>query len=90
MDPPSLNPLTPAQIAALEAGDGFMVGHDPATNRDYLLIDRIDPTIDDDYIRAKLAEAQASIDRGDIAEWDVNDLKSDLRQRLSRQSSSQS
>lgn len=85
MDSPSLNPLTPAQIAALEAGDGFMVGRDPATNRDYLLIDQTESTIDDDCIRRKLAEAQASIDRGDVAEWDVDALKSELRQRLAQQ-----
>jgi len=87
MDTPSLNPLTPAQIAALEAGDGFMVGHDPATNRDYVLIDQVEATIDDEYIRTKLAEAQASIDRGEVAEWDVDALKSELRLRLGQQSS---
>lgn len=90
MDTPSLNPLTPAQIAALEAGDGFMVGHDPATNRDYVLIDQVEATIDDEYIRTKLAEAQASIDRGEVAEWDVDALKSELRVRLGQQSSQQS
>jgi hypothetical protein len=90
MDTPSLNPLTPAQIAALEAGDGFMVGHDPATNRDYVLIDQVEATIDDEYIRTKLAEAQASIDRGEVAEWDVDALKSELRLRLGQQSSQQS
>jgi hypothetical protein len=41
-------------------------------------------TIDDEYIREKLAEAQADMDRGDYAEWDVDEIKRELRDRLAK------
>jgi len=90
MDTPSLNPLTPEQIAALEAGDGIMVGQDPTTHRVYLLMEQVEPTIDDDYVREKLAEAQASIDRGDVAEWDVSEITSAARSRIAQRQAKQS
>jgi len=42
----------------------------------------IEPTLDDDYIREKLAEAQASIDRGEVMEWNVEEVKAEVRRRL--------
>lgn len=83
METPYLNPLTPQQVAALEAGNGLMVGEDPATHRVYMLIEQVAPSIDDAYVQEKLAEAQASIDRGESADWDVEEIKAVVRQRLS-------
>jgi len=83
METPYLNPLTPQQIAALEAGNGLMVGEDPATHRVYMLIEQVAPSLDDAYVREKLAEAQASIDRGEAAEWNVDEIKAAVRKRLS-------
>jgi hypothetical protein len=85
METPYLNPLTPQQIAALEAGDGLMVGQDPTTHRTYLLIEQVEPTLSEDYIRGKLDEAQASIDRGAAVDWDVEEIKAEVRQRISQQ-----
>jgi hypothetical protein len=82
MESSFLNPLTPQQIAALEAGNGLMVGEDPATHRVYMLIEQVVPSIDDDYVRARLAEAQSSIDRGQVADWNVDEIKAVVRQRL--------
>jgi hypothetical protein len=85
MDQPSPNPLTAEQIAALEAGGGVMFGEDPATHRLYLLIEQVEPTVDDDYVREKLDEAQASIDRGEAADWDVEDIKAEVKRRMNSQ-----
>jgi hypothetical protein len=84
MEASSLNPLTPQQIAALEAGNGLMVGEDPSTHRVYMLIEQVKPTIDDDYVRGKLQDAQASIDRGDMADFDIEEIKADVRERLAQ------
>lgn len=84
MDVPSVNPLTPQQIAALEAGDGIMFAQDPATQRTYVLIEQAESTIDDAYLREKLDEAQASIDRGDVADWNVDEVLAVVRQRIAR------
>ena len=40
------------------------------------------PTIDDDYVRQKLAEAQADVDQGRVALWDVEAVKEEVRRRI--------
>jgi hypothetical protein len=85
MNSPSPNPLTAEQIAALEAGGGVMFGEDPATHRMYLLIEQVEPTVGDDYVRAKLDEAQASIDRGEAVDWSVDEITAEVRRRLESQ-----
>lgn len=77
-------PLTPEQLAAIHAGGGFARCEDPATHVRYQLIQLQPITIDDDYVRAKLAEAQADCDRGDVADWDVDAVKKELNDRLAR------
>ncbi|MCI0332720.1 MAG: hypothetical protein L0228_05815 [Planctomycetes bacterium] len=77
-------PLTPEQLAAITAGGGFARCEDPTTHVHYHLIQYEPPTLDDDYIREKLAEAQADIDRGDYADWDLDEIKSELRDRLAK------
>jgi hypothetical protein len=85
MESPSLNPLTDAQIAALEAVGGVGLGEHFVTHRTYLLIEQIEPTVDDDYVREKLDEAQASIDRGEAGDWDVHEIKAEVRRRMESQ-----
>lgn len=75
--------LTPEQLAALAEGDGYACVQDPQTGNFYVLIEQHEPTLDDDYVREKLKESQASIDRGEVFEWNVEDVKAKVRKRLS-------
>ena len=81
MEVNSLTPLTPEQLVALEAGKGIVHAQDPATHRTYLLIEEIDPTIDDEYVREKLGEGLSSIEAGEVSDWDVDQFKDQLRKR---------
>ncbi len=83
MEISSQTPLTPEQIAAVNAGGGYARCEDPATHEVYHLIRQGNQSlIDDDYIREKLAEAQADIEQGKFAEWNVEEIKQELRQRF--------
>ena len=75
-------PLTPEQLAAMNAGGGFAHCEDPITHLRYHIVQYEPPTIDDDYVRAKLAEAQADIDEGRVAELDTSEIKRQLRERF--------
>lgn len=77
-------PLTPEQLAAINAGGGFARCEDPTTHVRYHLIQFEPSTIDDEYIREKPAEAQADMDRGDYAEWNVDEIKRELQARLAK------
>lgn len=81
MEASPLIPMTPEQIAALEAGGSIVRAQDPKTNRHYLLIEQIEPTLDEQYVREKLAEGLASIEAGEVSDWDVDEFKDQLRQR---------
>jgi hypothetical protein len=85
MEISGLYPLTPEQISALEAGGGIMHGQDPLTRRKYLLIEQIEPTISDEYVRDKLREGLSDIDAGKVTDWNAEDFKSQLlRRHMSR------
>jgi hypothetical protein len=89
MEPAQIAPLTPEQLAAITAGGGFARCEDPTTHVQYQLIQIETPSIDDNYIRAKLAEAQAGVDRGDCHEWNVEEIKREVyERRTNRQSGS--
>jgi hypothetical protein len=82
MDLPSPAPLTPEQLAAVNSGDGYARFIDPSTCVVYHLIAQTEPvTVDDEHVREKLAEAQADVDRGDVAEWNAAEIKQELRDR---------
>lgn len=81
MEAPNLIPMTPEQIAALDAGESFVQAQDPATHRRYLLIEQIEPKLDDEYVREKLAEGLASSKAGEVSDWDVEEFKRQLRQQ---------
>lgn len=81
MEAPNLIPMTPEQIAALDAGETFVHAQDPATHRRYLLIEQVEPTLDDEYVREKLAQGLASIEAGEVSDWNVEEFKQQLRER---------
>ena len=81
--------LTPEQLAAIKAGGGFAHFEDTKNHVHYHLVQYEPPTLDDDYIREKLAEAQASIDRGDVADWNVEELKREFREAFAKNSRQQ-
>ncbi len=82
MDTPRQVPLSPEQIAAIQAGGGVAHVEDPTTHRVYLLVEQgRAPTLSDDYFRAKVAAGLAEADRGESQPWDVEALKADLRGR---------
>ncbi len=82
MEPTHQVSLTPEQLAAITAGGGFAQCEDPVTHVQYQLI-QVDPSaVDDDYIREKIAEAQDDVDNGNIAEWNLNEIKQKLHARL--------
>jgi hypothetical protein len=71
--------LTPEQIAALKVSNGFARCQDPTTQVVYYLI-RCEPvTIDDEYIRQKIDEANG----GELVPWNLAEIKAELRRRLS-------
>ena len=84
MNEPLPVPLSPEQLAAVQAGDGYAHLVDPNTQQIYLLAESAVPTVDEDYVCEKLDEAQASVDRGDIADWSLNEMKNEVRQRIAQ------
>ena len=84
MDSAHQAPLTPEQLAAINAGGGLAHCEDPVTHVQYQLIQLQPSTVDDDYIRAMLAEAQASVERGEVSDWNVEEIKGEARSRLAR------
>ena len=80
MDTPYQVPLTPEQLAAINAGGGFAHCQDPATHVQYELIQREPMTIDDDYIREKVAEAYSDPDG--FKPLDMAAIKAELQRRL--------
>ena len=73
-------PLTPEQLAAINAGGGFAHCEDPTTHVHYQLIQCEPRTIDDDYIRAKIEEAYA--DPAGFKPLDMAAIKAELQRRL--------
>jgi hypothetical protein len=74
--------VTPEQVAAVAAGNGFAHAEDPITHRVYLLVEQGQaPNLADDYFRQQLAEGLAESERGESEPWDVAAMKSDLRRR---------
>jgi hypothetical protein len=75
-------PITPEQLAAVSAGNGFAHIEDPASHRVFLLVEQGSaPTLSDDYFRERIAAGIAERDRGECQVWDVEQLKADLLQR---------
>jgi hypothetical protein len=76
-------PLTPEQIAAVQAGGGFACCEDPATHTVYHLIQQDEPpTLDDDYFREKIAEADEDIAKHGLQPLDMNAIWRKVQTRL--------
>lgn len=74
--------LTPEQVAAIEAGNGFAHAQDPVSRRVYLLVDQgRAPTLPDEYFRQTISEGLAEADRGESEPWDVERMKIELLRR---------
>jgi hypothetical protein len=72
-------PLTPEQLAAVQAGDGFARVEDPQTHRVYFLIEEAKPvTLDQEYFRDKVEEAYAG---GGLEPLDMAAVKAEFRRR---------
>jgi hypothetical protein len=83
METPQFLPLTPEQIAAVQAGGGFACCEDPATHTVYHLIQQDEPpTLDDDYFREKLAEADADIAKNGLQPLNMEAIKAEFERRL--------
>jgi hypothetical protein len=90
MDTPRQASLTPEQLAAVNAGDGFAAIIDPTNRFTYYLIKQADPPqVDDDYIREKLVEADIDILRRNYGKWDVEEVKRFLLERLAAKQAQQ-
>ncbi len=69
-------------------GQGIAHLQDPKTRRTYLLIEQgQQPSLSDDYFCEKLNEGISEAERGESKCWDVEALKSDLRDRYSSEQS---
>jgi signal transduction protein with GAF and PtsI domain len=79
-------PLTPEQLAAINAGDGYARCEDPTTRIHYQLVQFEPSTLDDNYFREKLAEAEADVARGLVAEWDIEEVRREVQSRLDQHS----
>jgi hypothetical protein len=87
MDSPTQLPLTPEQLAAVQAGGGFACVEDPTTHRIFFLIEKSEPiTIGDDYVREMINEAYA--DGGD-GPLDMAAIKAEFFRRQPSQNQSQ-
>jgi hypothetical protein len=83
MDTPCQASLTPEQLAAINAGGGFAQFVDPSSRAVYFLIQQANPPLlDDDYFQEKLAEAEVDIQQGNYSEWNLDELKRELLERL--------
>lgn len=77
--------LTPEQRAAILANpDGAVHIADEETRRVYLLVEpgRY-PELEEEYIRARLEEGFAAIERGEEEVWDSSSIKNEGRRILS-------
>jgi hypothetical protein len=72
--PAELRPL----LSAL--GDEPLYLRDGETQRVFMLVEHAPPsTLDDDHLRKLLAEADEDIARGDVSEWNADEIKAEAR-----------
>jgi hypothetical protein len=56
------------------------------TNKVYLVIEEgVIPTLDEDYMRRGLAHAAEQVERGEVADWDMEEIKAAGRALLAQQ-----
>ena len=82
METPHSAPLTPEQLSALDAGDGFARFEDPQTHIVYTVTrEPAEREYDDDYIREKIAEAYAGGDKS-FKPLDMDAIRAELTRRV--------
>lgn len=76
--------LTPDQRQALLANPGEPVHIvDEETRKVYLLLEQgAFPELEEEYIRARLEEGFAAVERGEVEEWDSASIKAEGRRIL--------
>jgi hypothetical protein len=62
----------------MNANGGFASCEDPVTHMHYHIVQYDPPAIGDDHVRQKLTEAQADMDQGRFADWNVSEIKREL------------
>ncbi|MEQ8788501.1 MAG: hypothetical protein RIC55_19480 [Pirellulaceae bacterium] len=78
-NPPTPPELTPEQQNALDANDGIVHGPSYVLMRTDVLFDWFGFTSDE--LRAKLAPAFEDVERGDVAEWNLNEFLAKVHER---------
>jgi hypothetical protein len=83
--------LTPEQRQALLARpDEPLYIADEETRKSYLIVETGKfPELEEEYVRARLEEGFAAVERGDEEEWDSASIKQDGRQALQQRTQSQ-
>jgi hypothetical protein len=83
--------LTPEMRQAIAAHpDAPIYIADQATRKNYLLVEQGKfPELEESYIRARLEEGFAAIERGEVEEWDAASIKAEGRQILQQRQSQQ-
>lgn len=76
--------LTPEQRAAVLAHPGEPVHiADEATQKVYLLLEQgVFPELEEEFVRARLEEGFAAVDRGEVEAWDAASIKMEGRKIL--------
>jgi hypothetical protein len=79
--------LTPEMREALLANPGGAVHiADEQTRKVYLLVEQgAFPELEEEYIRVRLEEGFAAIERGEVEKWDSASIKAEGRRILERQ-----
>jgi hypothetical protein len=78
--------FTPEQLQVLQrsAGEPLHIAV-KENNKVYLVVEQgVIPSLDEDYIRRGLAQAAKSIARGDVGEWNVEEIKAAGRELLAK------
>ncbi len=76
--------FTPEQVQVLQrsAGEPLHIAV-RENNKVYLVVEQgVIPSLDEDYIRRGLAQAADSIARGDVKDWNVEEIKAAGRELL--------
>lgn len=86
---PTIN-LPSDLLSAIDSRSGRLEFKDPATARRFLLIEQDDEldeseiTVSDEYIHARLDEARAAFDRGELMEESLDELLAQQLEKLKR------
>ncbi|MEQ8849654.1 hypothetical protein [Botrimarina sp.] len=76
------SPIAPALKALVDAGNGLAEIVDQETGRVFVIGEKTDPTVTDQYVSERLAEARADLDEGRcVADLPTESLLAEARRR---------